>query len=88
MSFEHHSRQDGRGALFEISKSTHLNHNNQDGRLALHPYNGKHPEYPKVDKLYNKDQTQYWKDRLEPPRDCRRLNFLREYDNENTKLYP
>ena len=24
----------------------------------------------------------------EPPRDCRRLNFLREYDNENTKLYP
>ncbi len=33
-----------------------------------------------------------WKvsDRMntEPPRDCRRLNFLREYDNENTKLYP
>jgi len=25
---------------------------------------------------------------FEPPRDCRRLNFLREYDNENTKLYP
>ena len=24
----------------------------------------------------------------EPPRDCRRLIFLREYDNENTKLYP
>ena len=24
----------------------------------------------------------------EPPRDCRRLNILREYDNENTKLYP
>lgn len=24
----------------------------------------------------------------EPPRNCRRLNFLREYDNENTKLYP
>ncbi len=23
----------------------------------------------------------------EPPRDCRRLNFLREYDNENTKLH-
>ena len=27
-------------------------------------------------------------DANEPPRDCRRLNFLREYDNENTKLYP
>ncbi|CAM5212835.1 hypothetical protein OURE66S_03941 [Oligella ureolytica] len=25
---------------------------------------------------------------IEPPRDCRRLIFLREYDNENTKLYP
>lgn len=24
----------------------------------------------------------------EPPRYCRRLNILREYDNENTKLYP
>ena len=23
----------------------------------------------------------------EPPRDCRRPNFLREYDNENTKLH-
>ncbi|MGP5505558.1 hypothetical protein [Psychrobacter celer] len=26
--------------------------------------------------------------RVEPPRDCRRLNAPREYDNENTKLYP
>ncbi len=25
--------------------------------------------------------------RLEPPRYCRRLNILREYDNENTKLH-
>ena len=24
---------------------------------------------------------------IEPPRDCRRLNILREYDNENTKLH-
>ena len=29
----------------------------------------------------------YWLQH-EPPRDCRRLNFLREYGNENTKLYP
>ena len=27
-------------------------------------------------------------DKGEPPRDCRRLNAPREYDNENTKLYP
>ena len=26
--------------------------------------------------------------KCEPPLDCRRPNFLREYDNENTKLYP
>ena len=25
---------------------------------------------------------------IEPPRDCRRPNFLREYDNENTTLHP
>ena len=24
---------------------------------------------------------------IEPPRDCRRPNILREYDNENTTLY-
>ncbi len=24
----------------------------------------------------------------EPPRDCRRLNILREYDNKKTKLRP
>ena len=28
------------------------------------------------------------KELCEPPQDCRRLIFLREYDNENTKLYP
>lgn len=26
--------------------------------------------------------------KAEPPRVCRRLNAPREYDNENTKLYP
>ena len=29
----------------------------------------------------------YSKLAFEPPRDCRRPNFLREYDNENTKLH-
>ena len=61
----HHSRQDGRGALFETTQSTHLGHTNKDGRLVLHPYlPQKNPNYSKNDKLYNKDQTQYWKDRL------------------------
>ena len=29
----------------------------------------------------------YWYPDSEPPRDCRRPNILREYDNENTKLH-
>jgi len=38
------------------------------------------------------DETIRWLDpkehlSYEPPRDCRRLNILREYDNENTKLH-
>ncbi|WP_051584564.1 HNH/ENDO VII family nuclease [Psychrobacter phenylpyruvicus] len=65
MSFEHHSRQDGRGALFETSKSTHLNHTNQDERLALHPYgNEGHPDYLVERNLFKKDKETYWQDRL------------------------
>ncbi|SUD90598.1 HNH/ENDO VII family nuclease [Psychrobacter phenylpyruvicus] len=60
----HHSHQDGRGSLFEVSKSTHLNHTNQDGRLALHPYKGKHPDYPVERNLFKKDKETYWQDRL------------------------
>ena len=64
MSFEHHSRQDGRGALFETSKSTHLEHTNQEGRQALHPYGAGHPDYPVERNLFNKDKETYWQDRL------------------------
>ena len=33
------------------------------------------------------DLAEHWSRRIESPRDCRRPNFLREYDNENTKLH-
>ena len=29
-----------------------------------------------------------WGTDYEPPRDCRRLNILREYNDENTTLHP
>ena len=61
----HHSRQDGRGALFETSKSTHVGRNNQNGRQAVHPYgNDSHPDYPVSREVFDKDKGQYWKDRL------------------------
>ncbi|GAA0801653.1 HNH/ENDO VII family nuclease [Psychrobacter piscatorii] len=59
----HHSRQDGRGALFETSKSTHLGRNDQNSRQAVHPYSPQqHPDYPVNREVFDKDQ--YWKDRL------------------------
>ena len=61
----HHSRQDGRGALFETSKSTHLGRNDQNGRQAVHPYSPQqHPDYPVNREVFDKDKGQYWKDRL------------------------
>ena len=61
----HHSRQDGRGTLFETSESTHLNLTNQTGRQAVHPYSPQsHPDYPVNRDIFDKDKSQYWKDRL------------------------
>ncbi len=61
----HHSRQDGRGTLFETSESTHLNLTNQTGRQAVHPYSPQsHPDYPVNRDIFDKDKGQYWKDRL------------------------
>ncbi|MBV7435632.1 filamentous hemagglutinin N-terminal domain-containing protein [Cardiobacteriaceae bacterium TAE3-ERU3] len=60
----HHSRQNGQGALFELTESTH-NAKKGTGREALHPYgNSVHPEYPVNRELFDKDRKQYWKDRL------------------------
>ena len=61
----HHSRQDGRGALFETSKSTHLGRNDQNGRQAVHPYSPQqHPDYPVDRPSFKTDKETYWKDRL------------------------
>ena len=59
----HHSRQDARGSLFEVSRSTHQARAGV-GREALHPYgNQQHPDYPVNRPLFDKDRAQYWKDR-------------------------
>ena len=60
----HHPRQDGQGSLFELTRSSHSSATNQTGRKALHPYSPqKHPERPKDDKFFKKDQKQYWIER-------------------------
>lgn len=60
----HHSKQDARGSLFELSKTIH---NKYDRTNALHPYKvnglGKHPFYAVDRKLFGKDRKQYWIDR-------------------------
>lgn len=59
----HHSRQNARGSLFEISTKTHQAKKGQ-GREALHPYGSKkHPEFPVDRDDFGKDRQQYWIDR-------------------------
>ncbi|SUD90603.1 HNH/ENDO VII family nuclease [Psychrobacter phenylpyruvicus] len=61
----HHSRQDGRGALYELSEPVHIRSTNTNGNLALHPYgSSQHPDYPVERDIFGKDRNQYWKDRL------------------------
>ena len=38
-------------------------------------------------KLISKNHLTPYLEYSEPPRDCRRLNILREYDNEKTNLH-
>jgi len=62
----HHSRQDARGSLFELSEPTHLRTRSGHGREALHPYGRQqHPGYPVNRPDFNKDVKQYWRDRVE-----------------------
>jgi hypothetical protein len=60
----HHSKQNARGPLFELSDSAHKKY---DRTNALHPYkvdgSGKHPFNPVNRKAFGKDRKQYWKDR-------------------------
>jgi len=59
----HHSRQDARGALFEVSDVTHRARRDAGGR-ALHPYGrNQHPDYPVDRPAFDVDRNQYWIDR-------------------------
>jgi hypothetical protein len=63
----HHSQQQGSGPLFEITSTTHQNSTNQN---ALHPYGQeKNPNDPVDRTSFDKDRTQYWKDRLKQMED-------------------
>jgi hypothetical protein len=43
----HHSRQNGKGPLFELSRKTHLTTLKGKGREAVHPYgHNQHPDEP------------------------------------------
>ena len=60
----HHSRQNGKGPLFELSRKTHLTTLKGRGREAVHPYgHSQHPEQPVDRELFKKEVPQYWKDR-------------------------
>jgi hypothetical protein len=75
----HHSRQDARGPLFEVTQSTHNARTNEGGE-ALHPYttnrgrelngqgsgatNSLHPDYPVDRPNFDRDRNAYWIDRL------------------------
>ena len=41
----------------------------------------------RINDVYSNQGSTYRILSLEPPRDCRRLNILREYDNEKTNLH-
>ena len=69
----HHSKQDTRGSLFELTKTTH---NKYDRTNALHPYkvdgSGKHPYFAEDRKAFGKDRRQYRKDRAKAEKRQRR----------------
>ena len=60
----HHSRQNGQGPLFELTKDTHLRTKSTEGKKALHPYGKKkHPDFPVNRPRFRYDVDQYWIDR-------------------------
>ncbi|EWH11437.1 Rhs family protein [Cellulophaga geojensis KL-A] len=68
----HHSRQQGKGPLFELSQSTHLYSNNSNGRKALHPFSpNKNPLDPVGDRnIFDVDREAYWKERASKVKGC------------------
>ena len=60
----HHSRQDARGPIFEVSRSTHLQTKSGHGKEALHPFGRtKHPDFPVDHSAFGIDRKNYWIDR-------------------------
>ena len=68
----HHSKQNAKGPLFELSASTHAKYGNTN---ALHPYKvdgtGKHPHFPVNRDAFDLDRTNYWKDRARAEKEKR-----------------
>ncbi|MFK8295828.1 RHS repeat-associated core domain-containing protein [Capnocytophaga canimorsus] len=70
----HHSRQQGKGPLFELSESMHLHTTNEKGRKALHLFlPNKHP-FDEVNRIaFNKvDKPEYWKQRAKAELEARK----------------
>ena len=59
----HHSRQDARGSLFEVSDITQRARRDAGGS-ALHPFGrNQHPDYPVNRPAFDVHRNQYWIDR-------------------------
>lgn len=60
----HHSKQNGKGPLFEVSDTIHKKY---DRSNALHPYkvdgSGKHPHFPVDRDAFDLDRGNYWRSR-------------------------
>ena len=69
----HHSNQDARGSLFELSDSTHRKYGNTN---ALHPYKvdgtGQNPHHPVDRDRFDKDRAKYWRERGKAERNRRK----------------
>lgn len=66
----HHSRQNAKGSLFELSASTHQKYYSS---RALHPYlPNSHPDNPVNRSSFNVDRETYWKERAEAEMQKRR----------------
>ena len=67
----HHSKQDAKGSLFELSASTHQRYK---GSNALHPYGNKqHPYNPVNRDSFKADRKAYWIQRAEAETNSRKL---------------
>lgn len=63
----HHSRQNDKGSLFELSKTTHKIKDKDKGANALHPNgNSKNPDnpIPEVRSDFNKERESHWMTRI------------------------